>query len=80
MKDAPVTVSIRVSKSTEERIANLVSKAGRSSSYYLLEAVDRGLQDVEDYYLATKILEEVCDGRERTYSTEELRQELGLED
>ena len=80
MKDASVAVSIWVSKSTEERIAKLVSQAGRSKAYYLREAVDRGLRDVEDYYLATKVLEDVCDGRERTYSAEELRQELGLED
>ena len=47
--------------------------------YYLPEIIERGLEEVEDYYLAVQVLERVRTGEERVYSDAELSERLGLE-
>jgi RHH-type rel operon transcriptional repressor/antitoxin RelB len=63
----------------EQRLSDLVKQAGRTKEYYLQESIERGLEDVEDYYLATMALERVRKGEERVYSSEEVKTYLGLE-
>ena len=72
--------SIRLSPETEERISLLASLTGRSKAFYLREIIDRGLDDIEDYYLSADILERVRKGQERVHSAADVREELGLED
>jgi len=42
--------------------------------------IERGLEDLEDYYLADAAMERRRKGEERTYSSAEVRKELGLDD
>lgn len=72
--------SIRLSADVEKRLEVLASKTGRSKAYYLRTLIEEGLEEVEDHYLATDILERVRRGDEQTFSSETLRKELGLED
>ena len=72
-------ISTKLSPEAERRLDELVSKTGRSREYYLSEIIDRGLAEVEDYYLAVQVLERVRSGEERVYSDAELSQRLGLE-
>ncbi len=72
--------SIRLSPETEERISLLASLTGRTKAFYLREIIDRGLDDIEDYYLAADVLERVRMGRERVYRASDVREELGLGD
>lgn len=72
--------SIRLSPETEERISLLASLTGRSKASYLREIIDRGLDDIEDYYLSADVLERVRKGQERVHSAADVREELGLED
>ena len=72
--------SIRLSPETEERIHRLASLTGRTKAFYLREIIDRGLDDIEDYYLAADALKRIRMGREQVHSAEAVRKELGLED
>ena len=72
--------SIRLSPETERRLAVLAAQTGRTKAYYLREMIERGLEDMEDYYLAADVLERVRKGEEPVYSSEEVRAELGLDD
>ena len=72
--------SIRLAPETEERLHTLASLTGRTKAFYLREMIDRGLDDIEDYYLAADVLERVRMGREQVHSSEDVRRELGLED
>ena len=72
--------SIRLSPETERRLALLAAQTGRTKAYYLREMIERGLEDMEDYYLAADVLERVRKGEEPVYSSEEVRAELGLDD
>ena len=46
----------------ERRLATLASRIGRTKAFYLREIIYRGLDDVEDYYLAAEVLERVRKG------------------
>ena len=46
---------------------------GRSKDFFLKEIIKRGLEDVEDYYLAAEVLERVREGTEAVYSDAEVR-------
>ena len=41
---------------------------------------ERGLEDLEDYYLATDVLERLRKGQEKTHSAADVRSALGLDD
>ena len=75
-----MATSIRLSPETERRLAFLAAQTGRTKAFYLREMIDRGLEDLEDYYLAADVLERIRKGQEQTHDASEVRKELGLED
>ena len=75
-----MATSIRLTPETEQRLAFLAAQTGRTKAFYLREIIDRGLEDIEDYYLAADVLERVRKGQEQIHSAEDVRKELGLED
>lgn len=75
-----MATAIRLSTETEGRLAYLVSQAGRTKAFYLREMGDRGLDDIEDYYLAADVLERIQKGQEQVHTAADMREELGLDD
>ncbi|TPJ20943.1 ribbon-helix-helix protein, CopG family [Mesorhizobium sp. B2-7-2] len=63
--------SIRLAPEIEERLDFLAAKTGRSKAYYLRELIERGLEDVEDYYLAAEVLERIRRGEEDVVKSED---------
>jgi len=63
--------SIRLAPEIEERLDFLAAKTGRSKAYYLRELIERGLEDVEDYYLAAEVLERIRRGEEGVLKSED---------
>lgn len=74
-----MTSAIPLTDEAEQRIDFLVSQTGLSKAYYLREMVERGLEDLEDYYLAAEVLQRVQSGAERVYSMNEARRNLRLD-
>ncbi|HVA92369.1 MAG TPA: ribbon-helix-helix protein, CopG family [Chloroflexota bacterium] len=74
-----MATSIRLDPATERRLDQLAERTGRTKAYYLRELVGRGLDDLEDYYLAAATVERVRKGEEQVYSAEQVRAELGLD-
>jgi RHH-type transcriptional regulator, rel operon repressor / antitoxin RelB len=72
--------SIRLEKDLEARLDRLAAQTGRTKAFYLREIIQGGIQDMEDYYLATEVLERIRRGEEPVYSSEEIRKDLGLDD
>ncbi|MXZ90302.1 MAG: CopG family transcriptional regulator [Chloroflexi bacterium] len=64
----------------EDRLNILASETGRSKEFFLREMIERGMEDIEDYYLAVEVLERIRAGKERLYTSAEVRRELGLDD
>ncbi|MEA3291084.1 MAG: CopG family transcriptional regulator [Pseudomonadota bacterium] len=72
--------SIRLAAETEQRLDFLASQTGRSKAYYVREVIERGLDEMEDYYLAAAVLERIRKGQESVHSAAEVRKRLGLDD
>lgn len=75
-----MATSIRLSPEVEKRLDYLAGQTGRTKAFYLREIIEKGLDDMEDYYLATDVLERVRKGEERVYSLNEVENALGLAD
>lgn len=72
--------SVRLDVELERRLDLLSKKTGRTKAYYLREIVERGIAEMEDYYLAADVLERVRKGEEKTHTAAEVRKDLGLDD
>ena len=71
-------ITIELPPEAERRLTELADRTGRDVDFYLREMVQRGLEDVEDYYLAEEIMERVRKGEEPLYSSAEVREYLGI--
>ena len=73
-----MATSVQLSPETERRLAFLASQTGRTKAFYLREIIDRGLDEIEDYHLASDVLERIHIGQEQVYAAADVREELGL--
>jgi RHH-type rel operon transcriptional repressor/antitoxin RelB len=69
-------LAIRLSSELEKRLENLAKRTGRTKTFYAREAIPEHLDDLEDEYLAEQRLLKPA----RTFSAEEVKRELDLED
>jgi RHH-type transcriptional regulator, rel operon repressor / antitoxin RelB len=77
---ASMPTSIRLAPATEKRLDQLAARTGRSKAFYLREIIERGLEEIEDYYDATRVLERVREGEERVHSLSQVDRDFGLAD
>ena len=73
-------VVIRLDTMIIERVNELARKTGRTKSYYIKEAIEENLVDMELVYLAQSRAEDVRKGKSKTISWEEVKQQNGLQD
>ena len=74
-----MATSIRLEADVEKRLAFLAKQTGRTKAFYLRELINRGMEDLEDYYLAADVLERVRKGEEEILSAAEVRKSLDLD-
>lgn len=72
--------AVRLPDPVYDRLKVLAERTGRSATYYIREAIEVHLDDLEDIYLAEALILRVRDGQEPTYSLAEVESELGLAD
>jgi RHH-type rel operon transcriptional repressor/antitoxin RelB len=75
-----MATSVRLPPEIEKRLDLLAAQTGRTKAYYLREMIEKGLEDLEDYYLAAETRERVRKGEEKVFSAEDVRKDLGLDD
>jgi RHH-type rel operon transcriptional repressor/antitoxin RelB len=75
-----MATSIRLPEDIERRLDSLVEKTGRTKAFYLRELILNHIDELEDYYLAADVIERLRKGQERTFSSQEVRRDLGLDD
>ena len=71
---------IRLPEEIESRLAALASRTGRSKTLYAREAILTYLEDLKDYYLAAQVVTDIRKGAAKTYSNEDVKAALDLED
>lgn len=69
-------ITVRLSKEIEERLGNLATTTHRSKSYYVECAIEKFLDEQEDYLLALSRLEE----KGPNISLKEAKKQLGFDD
>lgn len=72
--------SIRIDPDIDARLDRLARLTGRSKSFYVKQAIEDQLEDLEDLYLAQRVTQRIADGRERLIPLEELDRELSVDD
>ena len=72
--------SIRLGKETEERLTRLSQITGRSRAFYLREAIETALPRLEQEYDLLQRVHDVRSGKSETYTIDEIRTDLGLDD
>lgn len=75
-----MATSIRLNDDIEQRLDRLSAETGRTKAFYLRELIERGLEDLEDYYLGMEVMERLRKGEEYTSSLDEVERDLGLDD
>jgi RHH-type transcriptional regulator, rel operon repressor / antitoxin RelB len=65
-------LAIRLPPDVEARLTALAEATGRSKSFYVREAIEEHLADLEDIYLAEKRVEEFRAGRTRSIPIEDV--------
>jgi len=71
-----MAIAIRLSEELENKLTALAKKTKRSKSFYVREAIEHYLEDIEDYYLGIEIL----NNPGRIYSLDEVRTICELDD
>lgn len=72
-------LAIRLPQSIEKRLERLARRTGRTKTYYAREAILEHLQDLEDLYLAERVIERIENGEERTVPLKSVMKRHGLE-
>jgi RHH-type rel operon transcriptional repressor/antitoxin RelB len=66
-------VTVRLPEELEEKLKKITRATRRSKSFYIKEALERYLDDMEDFYMA---LDRLSRPDARYYTTEEIRNGL----
>ena len=74
-----MVISVELDRDTDERLAELAARTGKTKAEHAAEILKYGIEDVEDYYKAVEVSQRIERGEERTYSLEEVMRDLGLE-
>jgi RHH-type rel operon transcriptional repressor/antitoxin RelB len=68
-------VSARIPEKMGHKIEDIAEKTGRTKSYYVRKALEKFIEDQEDYLIAVQRLKE----NNPTYTLEDVIKELGLD-
>lgn len=74
------TVVTRFDSETVARLENLAKMTGRAKSYYIKEAVNENLDELELIYLAKSRAEDLRVGRSSTIPWDEVKRQNDLQD
>lgn|GEM_PF-246346 len=68
--------AVRLSEETYARLQALAGRTGRTATYYIREAIETHLDDLEDIYLAEQVVERIRRGEEEVLSSAEFWRDL----
>src|SRR5438874_12288164 len=72
----PAAGVVRIPVALDERLTRLARQTGRSKSFYARKAIERLVEDTEDYMLGVA----AAKAPRRTFSSAEVRRLVGVED
>jgi RHH-type rel operon transcriptional repressor/antitoxin RelB len=72
--------AVRLPDETYERLRALSERTGRTATYYIREAIESHIDDLEDLYLAEDVMRRRRSEGGEDISLDELSRRLGLDD
>lgn len=72
-------LAIRLPADVERRLDALAKATGRTKTFYAREAILEHLDDLEDLYLAEKLLEDIRAGRRQPVPLEDVMKRYGVD-
>ena len=73
-------INFRADDELDARLARLAQLTGRTKTFYVRQAVESQIEDLEDIYLADQVMSRLEDGSEATYDLDDVERDLGLAD
>ena len=73
-------IAVRIPQELEERLDRLAKETGRTKTFYVREAIAEHIAQLEDIYLAERVLERVRAGEEDTVQLDDMIARYGVED
>ncbi len=73
-------VSLRLPDDVSRRLQQLADRTGRSKTFYMLQAIQEHLDDLEDLYLAEQRLIDLRTGKSGTVPLGEVMKRYGMND
>lgn len=73
-------INFRADDELDARLARLAQLTGRTKTFYVRQAVESQIEDLEDIYLADQVMSRLEDGSEATYDLDDIERDLGLAD
>lgn len=73
-----IYTAVRLPDELSKRLATLAKRTDRPRSYYIRQALELHIDELEDTYLAENTLERIRRGEEPTYALNEVEREIGL--
>ena len=71
-------VAVRLPVELENELQAIAVQTGRTKSYYMIEALRRYLEDMQDRFVLEGALKEFYEGDQKTYTSQEVATELGI--
>jgi len=68
-------IALELTEKLEKRIGQLAKKTGKTKTFFICEAIEEHILDIEDAYLAVERLKKPG----KRYTLAEVEKELGLE-
>lgn len=75
-----MATSVRLPDDLDKRLTALAQRTGRTKAFYIREAIEQQIKDLEDYYDAVRISRQVREGKTRVLSAEDVWKDLDLDD
>lgn len=75
-----MALTVRLPNELQQRLDHLALQTGRAKSFYVKQALEAYLDDLEDLLLANAVLERVRSGTEKVHRLEDIENELNLGD
>lgn len=73
------SISLRLPDDLKQRLDRLATLTGRGKSFYMVEAIREHLGDLEDYYEAHAIAQDIKAGKRKTIPLEDVMKKYEMD-
>jgi RHH-type rel operon transcriptional repressor/antitoxin RelB len=73
-----MATSVRLSSEVSQRLDRLAAKTGRPKAFYLRLIIESGLSEMENYYLAADVLEQIRKEQAKVLSVPAAKKDPGV--